>query len=379
MVGTETPTAVDLFCGCGGASLGIESAEFDLVASVDNNEDRIETHRKNTTTDVHLVHDLTDVDPSILPEKAQNPDYLHGSPPCKGFSVAGPRDPEDERNQLVFRFVDWVEELNPRAFTMENVSGMRSISENFLETIEGAFREIGYSVAWRELNAADFGVPQTRKRVIAVGVRDDVKTPSQWFPSPTHAKTRTTTLSGETLPEWVSVREALFEEKEETITDGGDVVVTNQFNEPHQFAGRLDFDSLDEPSCTIRGGTPNGLVKKEDAKWLTRRIHEYYQADGDRPLQNMDDPVSTICCDGAPAIVDEDADVSEEGVVEEPMEKSDMIMRRLTVRECARLQSFPDGFEFDDRITYATEEIGNAVPPLLMKHIAMQVQEILSP
>jgi DNA (cytosine-5)-methyltransferase 1 len=180
---------VDLFCGAGGASLGASQVEdVSLVAAVDWNADALETHAQNLPGE-HIQHDLRVVRPSLLPPVRV--DWLHGSPPCQGFSQAGgTRDEGDDRNTLVWSFVDWCEALEPAVVTMENVASMQSISSTWMDRLEGAFRGAGYSVKWRTLNAADYGVPQTRKRIIVVGVREDLPTPSRWFPAPTHAEAR---------------------------------------------------------------------------------------------------------------------------------------------------------------------------------------------
>jgi len=203
------PVAVDLFAGAGGASCGIDAAGFDLAAAVDTDTNALTTHADNLPG-YTVAHDLSDVDVSVLPKRAHDPTYAHGSPPCKGFSTANDdRHLDDPRNSLVFAFIDWVAELQPAVVTMENVTGMLSIADHFMDRVETAFREAGYRVKYRTLNAADYGVPQTRKRVITVGVRDDVAPPSRWFPRPTHAETATTTLDGRTLDEWVTVEEAI--------------------------------------------------------------------------------------------------------------------------------------------------------------------------
>ncbi|MFC5277857.1 DNA cytosine methyltransferase [Halorubrum rubrum] len=157
-------TAIDLFCGAGGASCGIDAGGFDLVAAVDKNTDALDTHAANLPG-YTVRHDLNDVDPSILPEEARSPVYVHGSPPCKGFSTANDtRSRDDPRNSLVFDFIDWVDALQPRVTTMENVTGMTNISKNFMDRLTAAFQEAGFRVKWRILNAADYGVPQTRRR-----------------------------------------------------------------------------------------------------------------------------------------------------------------------------------------------------------------------
>lgn len=305
---------VDLFCGAGGATCGAWQAGAAPVAGVDREPDALDTHAANLPGE-HVEHDLRNVQPSILPPVRI--DWVHGSPPCQGFSSArGERDPDDRKNELVFRFVDWVEAIGPKVATMENVAGMQTISGHFLDRVEGAFREAGYAARWRKLNAADYGVPQTRKRIFFVAVREDLPTPSQWFPEPTHAESRTTTLDGRTLPEWRSVREAIGD-LEHTITGG------NGTPPVHYQGGYVPESVAEEPSCTVSASRP----------YLLERGHGEQINDRD--------------------------------------------VRRLTVREAARLQSFPDWFVFEGGKEEQYRQVGNAVPPRLQQHITAHVRGII--
>jgi len=399
------PVAVDLFAGAGGASCGIDAAGFDLAAAVDTDTDALTTHADNLPG-YTVAHDLSDVDVSVLPKRAHDPTYAHGSPPCKGFSTANDdRHLDDPRNSLVFAFIDWVAELQPAVVTMENVTGMLSIADHFMDRVETAFREAGYRVKYRTLNAADYGVPQTRKRVITVGVRDDVAPPSRWFPRPTHAETATTTLDGRTLDEWVTVEEAIGDlaGRVETTMQG----VTSE----------ALHRASDEPCGTV--GTsgaeyarPDGGVKNHEAMDSDRRQLAQIQP-GTAPSAAMsrvarDEPSNTLVAGKAapPAHYqgptpnhdprDSTDDDPHEWESEEPAEtlQADARLpdknrapgdksshwegaRRLTVRECARLQSFPDWFVFHGSKTAQYAQVGNAVPPLLQYHLADHLREVV--
>jgi len=397
------PTAVDLFCGAGGASCGIDAAGFELVAAVDQNEQALQTHVENLPGEP-ILHDLSDVDPSVLPERGRNPDYLHGSPPCKGFSTANDnRSEDDPRNSLVFDFVDWVDALNPKVVTMENVTGMLTITDHFMDKLEAAFREIGYRVKWRTLNAADYGVPQTRKRVITVAIREDQPVPSQWFPSPTHAETATTTLTGESLEEWVTVQDAIGDlpglEHTPAGVDGqgkwrdGDMpahTVSGQGSHVIRATNHVAQDHTEQAKERFRGI----LSGEIEGKGLSGRVAE------------LDDPSPTITADEGAAVppIKPPNHEPRESTDTEPMEweseePSETLScdarlpdkkrapgaessrwdgaRRLTVRECARLQSFPDWFVFTGTKTDQYAQVGNAVPPLLQYHVASRLFELL--
>lgn len=337
-----SPIAVDLFCGGGGASCGLVQQGYNLLAGVDHADHPLTTHEENLPGEV-LSHDLRDVDPGILP--TQDIDLLHGSPPCQGFSRGqGARDPDDDRNELVWSFVEWVETLQPRAVTMENVAGMTSITDDFMSELVSEFRDAGYEMRWEVLNAADFGVPQNRKRVFCVAFREDVSAPSRWFPAPTHAKDAQQALDGTRRRPWRTVGEAIGDlpprdsataiglenHKWGDLTDAGKEYLRRDERHLKKHRPR----EFDEPSRTIPAnlhkGVPYGLVR---IPW------------------EMDS--------------DADADVLN-GV------------RRLTPREAARLQSFPDWFVFKGPKTSQFRQIGNAVPPRLMAKIASILQPALA-
>jgi len=366
---TGTLRALDLFCGAGGASCGMWQAGADLVAGVDHNQDALETHAHNLPGE-HIQHDLSDVDANILP--STDIDWIHGSPPCQGFSQAkGSRDETDERNELVWRFVEWVEAVRPAVVTMENVAGMQTISSTWMDRVVGAFREAGYEARWRLVNMADYGVPQTRERIYVVAVRQDLDAPSRWFPRPTHAETSTTTLDGRQLDEWRTVREAIGDLVGD-IPAGADL--TSQQNERHQEEGRRPMHSVEEPARTIRCGTTpkvqtdGGVSNHEPAdhaaetvSWMqsldvgytgdsvtTRRLHP------DRPSGTITKSSSTP-----------------------PVHYVSEGTRRLTVREAARLQTFDDWFVFKGTKTKQIEQVGNAVPPRFQQHMTAHVREVL--
>ena len=403
--------AVDLFCGAGGASCGIEAAGFELAAAVDHNTDALDTHADNCGG-YTVAHDLSEVEPSVLPDRAQSPDYLHGSPPCKGFSNANDnRSIDDPRNSLVFDFIEWVEALQAPMVTMENVTGMVTITDHFMGRVEAAFRDAGYAVKWRVLNAADYGVPQTRRRVITVGIRQDLDVPSRWFPKPTHAETATTTLDGRQLGEWVSVEEAIGdlayaadgEDRPQGENNGTTTAVWRPGDKPaHTVKG--------QGSHTIRsdGGVANHVAQnhtekaqqrfadilagRRDASGLSGRVaeletpaptitadegaavppirppnHEPRPSTADEPFEwESDEPSETLSADARLPNKDR-----------APGAKSSQWdgARRLTVRECARLQSFPDWFVFSGTKTSQYAQVGNAVPPRLQYHISKNLRQ----
>ncbi|WP_458260302.1 DNA cytosine methyltransferase [Haloparvum sp. AD34] len=422
---------MDLFCGAGGAGLGLHQAGFEVVAGVDHNEKALRTYNENLSGEpVH--HDLADVDTSVLPSTVV--DFVHGSPPCQGFSQArGERDAGDERNQLVWSFIEWVDELRPKVVTMENVAGMQSISTTFLDRVVGdgfdggaqqslagetvaeqsetdGFASIGYDARWRLLNCADYGIPQTRERIFVVAVREDVATPSRWFPEPTHSST-----------EYVAVEEVL----EDLVPLAAADKMTDNQNEKHQKEGRRPFSRLDEPAKTVRTGTPPQLIANHQPTDHDEEVRERLATldkGGDQGTAlrrcHPEQPAPTINGGHHSQPVHYNGPVFNHNVTDHSESHKEVIrsmepgftgdsvtrrrlaasepsgtvtcasvsplshyreVRRLTARECARLQSFPDSHVFVGGKTAQLKQIGNAVPPKLAYHIGRHLRnEVLS-
>ena len=176
---------LDLFCGCGGLSLGFENAGFNVLLGIDMWEDALVTYRRNHKNGNTLCADLAslpveEVDKAINHE---NVDVIIGGPPCQGFSIAGKRIVDDDRNKLYKSFVRMVAYFKPKAFVLENVPNILSIGEGAVrEAIIKDFSELGYKVTYKVLLAADYGVPQNRRRAIFVGMLDGKEF---IFPEPT--------------------------------------------------------------------------------------------------------------------------------------------------------------------------------------------------
>jgi len=403
---------LDLFCGAGGAVLGAEAAGCNTIAGVDVEAQPLQTVNENLDVEP-IKHDLSDVDPSVLPKP--NYEWVHGSPPCKGFSTANDnRDISDPRNTLVFDFIDWVDELQPPVVTMENVPGMLNITDHFMEKVRNRFIDAGYMVKWRTLNSADYGVPQTRKRVITIAYNDYLSPPEPWFPQPTHKETATQTLDGRSLKEWVTVQEAI-----------GDLPPTGDI-EGHTAQGITSSAKRrggGEPSHSIGASSSNYVDKATDGGEkvynhvapnhdddVMERLAGVDHGDNAHPAYSRphrDEPADALVAGHMSqpihyeTIINHDPRESTDGEpdsweYEEPSEalacdarlpnkdrapgsKSSHWegARRLTVRECARIQSFPDWYVFSGTKTEQYAQVGNAVPPLLQYHIAKHIREFL--
>lgn len=291
---------VSLFSGAGGLDLGFTMAGHEIVWANDIYEDAVETYRRNLGD--HIVcKDIALVDEADIPDC----DIIIGGFPCQGFSVANvKRHVDDERNVLYKQLIRIIEAKKPKFFLAENVKGLTNLAKGAVfQMILSDFRALGYQVDFHILNAADFGVPQTRQRVIIVGVRNDVDFTYN-FPHPTHSKT-----GADGLPKWVSVSKAL--------------------------AGIPDPDQ------------PNDLPNHEYSKYKLN-FNGYL---GHRQL-DPEKPAPTVTARGD----------NKGGVVILPHPNAE---RRMSCRELAKIQSFPLDYEFYGNRSSVYRQIGNAVPPLL--------------
>lgn len=291
---------VSLFSGAGGLDLGFKMAGHDIIWANDLYEDAVETYRHNIGD--HIVcEDISKVDEKEIPDC----DIIIGGFPCQGFSVANTKRHEgDERNTLYKQLIRVIKAKKPKFFLAENVKGITNLAKGkVFQMILNDFSEMGYVVKYRILNAADYGVPQTRQRVIIVGVRNDVKFEYS-FPEATNSKDG---KGG--LKKWVSVGEAM-----------------KQIPDPD---------------------SPNKMLNHEYSKYKLN-FNGYI---GHRQL-DPDKPAPTVTARGD----------SKGGVVILPHPNG---KRRMSCRELATVQSFPLTYEFYGNRSSIYRQIGNAVPPLL--------------
>ena len=306
---------VSLFSGAGGLDLGFKEAGFNLVWANDFDADAVATYRKNIGSEC-VLGDISQIASDEIPDC----DVMIGGFPCQGFSVANTkRDVLDSRNKLYLEYIRILRDKKPMMFVAENVKGILTLDKGaVIRAIINDFSDAGYKVTYKLLNAADYGVPQMRQRVIIVGVRCDLSLDFQ-FPEPTHAK------NGEGgLKPWVSVAEAL-KDIPDPDGDKANTVPNNQYSKykitPRNYTGHRPTGA-DKPSPTIlaRGNGGGGVCA----------IPHYNGK------------------------------------------------RRLSIRESATIQTFPFDFAFVGKLGSAYRQVGNAVPVLLAEKIACQVKSVLA-
>lgn len=341
----EVYNIIDLFCGCGGMSLGFERAGFNVKLAIDNWEDALVTYRRNHPG-FTLNADLLALNPESVAKEYSIDDVsvIIGGPPCQGFSVAGKRIINDDRNKLYKSFVRFVEYFKPQAFVMENVPNILSIGGGAVkDAVVKDFSDLGYVISYKVLTASDYGVPQNRRRAIFVGLRN-----------------KTFTFPHKIVEKPVTTWEALSDLPEDTVDDGGNYPIQPQ--SPYQSDMRKNTVNLYNHQVTehnpetrrIIAMVPDGGNYKNLPLELQgiRKVHiAWTRLNSKRPSITID--------------------------TGHRHHFHYMYNRVPTVRESARIQSFPDDFIFMGSKTSQYKQVGNAVPPLLAQSVAESIKHFL--
>lgn len=321
------PTVISTFAGCGGSSLGYQLAGYRELLAVEWDDNAVETFKLNFP-DVPVYHGdigkLTGEECLNLAGISKGElDVLDGSPPCQGFSTAGKRKFDDPRNSLFMEYARLLDELQPKVFVMENVTGMvkGAMKQAYLEIVK-TLRGCGYRVKGQVLNAMYYNVPQSRERVIIIGVRNDLNV------EPSHPKPR---------GKPIKLRSVLS-----------------------------DIENIDEEQRMLSGFLKE-YAKAHPGGWNTNDIL-YKRIKG-----NSAGAMSTKWCewDNVCGTLPK-SEISTTGIIHPNR------TRYIGLSDAKRISSFPDDFKFVNRKT-GLERMGNAVPPNLMRAIAEHIKkEILS-
>lgn len=343
------PTVLDLFSGCGGLSFGFESVGFEIVAGIDNWDDALKTFQENHKASKTFNLDLGNPDLSKIKKNIGEVDVVVGGPPCQGFSISGNRDLNDPRNSLYKGFVKIVKTFNPKVFVLENVPNLISIGEGKIkDEIIKDFEKLGYEIKYKVLLASDYGVPQNRKRVIFVGVKgkNNFVFPETPF---SNIKDKTTTA------------DAISDLPDKDLENGSTLVKNPQskYQEKMRVAGSKIYNhkltSHDQRTIDIISLVPDGGNYKDlpDKYKNSRKVNIAWTR------FNSKKPSPTI----------------DTGHRHHFHYKYNRVP---TVRESARLQSFPDSFIFLGSKTSQYKQVGNAVPPLLAEAIGKNILKLFN-
>ncbi len=358
------PIGIDLFAGAGGMSLGFEQAGFDIVAAVEIDPIHCATHEYNFPDTTTICASVTDLTGAEIRRRAKlgnkDIDVVVGGAPCQGFSLMGKRAFEDPRNQLVFHYVRIVQELNPKYCVFENVRGLTlGKHAQFLEELIVALGAAGYDVLtpYQVLNAADYGVPQDRRRLFLVGTRKGLQSPD--YPVPSNQR--------------ISVEEAI-----------GDLPNADNFEQLNlSDTIPIKWQTTSDYGRKLRGldRDPDDYSyrRKFDPDLLTSSVRTQHspssQARFAATSQGKTDPISrfhrlkpTGLCNTLRAGTD-----SARGAHTSPRPIHPLFARVITVREAARLHSYPDWFRLHATKWHGCRQIGNSVPPLLARALAREL------
>ncbi len=323
---------IGLFAGAGGLDMGFERAGFNVVWANEYDKDIWETYESNfphTQLDRRSIVNIPSID---IPDDIIG---IIGGPPCQSWSEAGSlRGIDDHRGQLFFEFIRILKDKQPKFFLAENVSGMLAARHSdAVNNIKEHFKAAGYTLKVKLLNAKDYNVPQDRQRIIFVGFREDLRVDFE-FPKPSQEK--------------VTLRDAIYDLRDSAIparpknyTNGSECLIPN-----HEyfigsfstiFMSRNRVRSWDEVSFTIQAGARHAPIHPQAPKMLDVGKDQKKFVDG---LEHL--------------------------------------YRRLSVRECARIQTFPNDFNFKySNLTSAYKMIGNAVPVNFANSLAKQIKKYL--
>ena len=335
---------IDLFCGIGGLSLGFEQAGFKTVAAVDMWKDAVTTFNHNRHNKVGMTISVEDFNEKILPDllKKHKITGIIGGPPCQGFSTVGRREVDDPRNKMYLEFYKAVKKANPYFFVIENVRGMLTLNKGaFVKDLLERFGEkgLGYKISYKLLNASDYGIPQNRQRVFYVGVKEGTFV----FPK-------------EITPvQKLSAKDGISDLEDSDNNHYGSGPA-NEIQKAMRGCCKhplnQDYTNHSDQTIEIINQIPDGgnIKSLPPEFWNIRKYNKAFERMGTfKPSNTIDTGHRNYFHYKEPRIP--------------------------TVRESARLQSFPDDFEIVGTRGSQYKQVGNAVPPMLANIIANAIKE----
>ncbi|WZF16278.1 DNA cytosine methyltransferase [Nostoc sp. UHCC 0302] len=377
----QRPIAVDLFAGAGGMTLGFEQAGFDVLAAVEIDPIHCAIHEFNFPFCSVLCKSVVETTGEEIRNRSEIGDreidaVICGSP-CQGFSLIGKRAFDDPRNSLVFHFHRLVLELQPKFFVMENVRGI-TVGEHkqILKTLISEFKIHGYQVEenYQVLNAARYGVPQSRERLFLLGARKDVELPKYPLPITKPAQPNDSTRENlSVLPDSPTVWEAIGDIPE--VEKYSDLLkqdwVVAEYGKPSNYALKLRrISTLVDDYSYEREFDSRILSSSLRTKHSSETIQRFAATtQGERePISRFHKLHPAGVCNTLRAGTD-----MYKGSFTSPRPIHPFTPRCITVREAARLHSYPDWFRFHVTKWHGFRQVGNSVPPLLAKAVATEI------
>ena len=343
----------DLFAGVGGLSLGFSQVGFDVVVAIEFDGEIAQAYSRNHPGTEMINEDITQVDFKELHERFQDIDIVVGGPPCQGFSQKGKRmSINDPRNFLFKRYVDFVEEFSPKYFVIENVPNIITTHNGYFKNeIIDAFNNLGYEVTCGVLKATDFGVPQDRHRAVFIGQKGELQI---GLPKPNGRHT--------------TVREAIYDLP---FIGSGEGTEISHYDK----IAFTDYQKLLRGNCQVL----YNHVATKHSQLALYRLSLIPRGKGKEvlPKEHLTKSIYSgtwgrLLDDGIAATITTRFDTPSSGRFTHPF-----LDRCITVREAARLQSFPDDFEIIGTRGSQYKQVGNAVPPMLANIIAEKIKALL--
>lgn len=375
----QRPIAVDLFAGAGGMTLGFEQAGFDVLASVEIDPIHCAIHKFNFPFWSILCQNVEETTGTEIRSRCEignrDIDLVFGGPPCQGFSLIGKRSFDDPRNSLVFHFIRLVLELQPKTFVLENVKGMAiGKHQQFIADIIDEFEKNSYKIhhKYQVLNAAEYGVPQNRERLFLIGCRQDQKLANYPAPLTKPIKFPPTFLNLE-LPSTPTVWDAIQ-----------DIPEVEDYEELYQRDWvEVNFINSSDYAKRLREFCPTdnnySYQRIYDSRILTSSLRTKHSLESINRFKSTPhgetEPVSRFhkldpngLCNTLRA-----GTPSNRGAYTSPRPIHPYTPRCITVREAARLHSYPDWFRFHITKWHGFRQIGNSVPPLLAQAVGLEI------
>lgn len=357
----KNPKVISLFSGCGGLDLGFKLSGYNIIWANDIIEDACKTYKLNIGEHI-FCGDIKEFPLKNIPKA----DVIIGGPPCQSFSLVGKRDPNDERSNLVWSYLKILEQIKPKIFVMENVTGILSAKnqsgKKVIDDLIFAFNNIGYAISVIKLNAADYGVPQKRVRVFIIGCKNNIIIDE---PPKTHSE------DNKYLKKWITTFEALSDLSDTTETGIGKYLKKpccgfqeimrkgngNIFNLHFiPYASKKDQELIEHiPPGGNYADVPDEIATTRilNFKKTGGRTTTYGRLDKNKPAFTLNTHFNrlNVGCNIH-------------------YEKN----RLISIREALRIQSFPDVFKIisSNKRNYYVQ-VGNAVPPLLAKSLAAHI------
>ncbi len=343
-------TVLDLFCGAGGLSYGFERVGYEIVLGIDNDKAALETFELNHKGAKGLNADISEINGEQIKKyfNKGKVDVIIGGPPCQGLSLSGPRKFDDPRNKLYLSYIRLVDELQPKAFIIENVPGLVSLFKGKIkDSIVERLTNMGYNISFEVLLASDYGVPQNRKRVFFVGLKKG------FFDFKELNKTNKVITSKMAISDLPSLENSLGGDVMEYETEPKNEYQQLMRSESNRIYNHVGTNHTNRVRDIIALVPDGGNYKDLPVELQgTRNFNvAWTRYDSEKPAPTVDT-----------------------GHRHHFHYKYNRVP---TVRESARLQSFPDNFIFRGNKTEQYRQVGNAVPPLLAKVLAKKLLEYL--